>query len=213
MKKQIWLAIEFLLLFCCLPVLLYFIRMEISHKVIWIIWLVASGCLFVLIRDKKFNIRTLSKRAHLAKHAREILLTFIFPAVVMAILTHHCIPDRFLSFPMERPMAWAGMLILYPLLAAYPQEIIFRGYFFHRYQPLFPNQISMITVSSVCFGLAHLFYANWVAPLLSTAGGLLFAYRYLKSESILLAGMEHGLWGNFLFTVGIGWYFYSGVIQ
>lgn len=213
MKKQIYLAIEFLLLFCCLPVLLYFVRMEISHKVIWIIWLVASGCLFVLLRGKAFNTRTLSKTAHLAKHVKEILLTFIFPAIVMTILTCYCIPDRFLSFPMERPVAWAGMLFLYPLGAAYPQEIIFRGYFFHRYRPLFPNQISMIAISSVCFGLAHLFYANWVAPLLSTAGGLLFAYRYLKSGSILVAGLEHGLWGNFLFTVGIGWYFYSGVIQ
>jgi hypothetical protein len=24
--------------------------------------------------------------------------------------------------------------------------------------------------------------------------------------------LEHALWGNFLFTTGIGWYFYSGSI-
>ncbi len=25
--------------------------------------------------------------------------------------------------------------------------------------------------------------------------------------------IEHALWGNFLFTVGIGWFFYSGAIR
>jgi hypothetical protein len=34
-----------------------------------------------------------------------------------------------------------------------------------------------------------------------------------KSGSALMAGIEHGIWGDFLFTVGIGWYFYSGSIR
>jgi membrane protease YdiL (CAAX protease family) len=71
----------------------------------------------------------------------------------------------------------------------------------------------MMIVNSICFGLAHLFYGNWVAPILSGLGGLLFCHRYLKSKSLLVVGLEHGLWGDFLFTVGLGWFFYSGAIQ
>jgi DNA-binding transcriptional LysR family regulator len=38
-------------------------------------------------------------------------------------------------------------MLFYPLLSAYPQEIIFRTFIFHRYQPLFPNS-SMEFVAS-----------------------------------------------------------------
>lgn len=75
------------------------------------------------------------------------------------------------------------------------------------------NQSVMVMVSSLCFGWAHLLYGNWIAPVISTAGGLLFAFRYIRSKSLITVSIEHGLWGNFLYTIGIGWYFYSGSIQ
>jgi len=28
----------------------------------------------------------------------------------------------------------------------------------------------------------------------------------------LAAGLEHALWGDLLFTLGLGWYFYTGSI-
>ena len=115
-------------------------------------------------------------------------------------------------FPKARPYLWLAVMILYPVLAAYPQEIIFRGFFFQRYGTLFPNQAVLIIVNGICFGCAHLLFGNWFAPVLSTLGGILFAYRYTKSNSLLIVSIEHGLWGDFLFTVGLGWYFYSGSI-
>ena len=30
-------------------------------------------------------------------------------------------------------------MIFYPLVSVYPQEIIFRSFFFHRYRDLFPR--------------------------------------------------------------------------
>ncbi|MGD8563152.1 MAG: CPBP family intramembrane metalloprotease [Desulfarculaceae bacterium] len=104
-------------------------------------------------------------------------------------------------------------MLLYPLLAAYPQEIIFRGFFFERYQRLFSNDYKMLIVSALSFGLSHAMYGNWLAPVLAALGGILFGYRYLRSGSLALAGLEHGLWGNLLFTSGWGWFFYSGAIS
>jgi membrane protease YdiL (CAAX protease family) len=115
-------------------------------------------------------------------------------------------------FPRQSLGVWLLILLLYPLLAAYPQEIIFRGFFFQRYGTLFSNQWILILVNGICFGWAHVMYANWIAPVLSTLGGMLFAYRYLKTGSLLIVGIEHGLWGNYLFTLGLGWFFYSGSI-
>lgn len=43
-------------------------------------------------------------------------------------------------------------------------------------------------------------------------GGILFARTYERSNSLLAACIEHGLWGDLLFTLGLGWCFYTGVI-
>jgi hypothetical protein len=47
---------------------------------------------------------------------------------------------------------------------------------------------------------------------LSMLGGWLFAYRYHRTGSVFAVSLEHGLWGDFLFTVGLGRYLYSGSI-
>lgn len=98
------------------------------------------------------------------------------------------------------------------MLADYTQEVIFRGFFFHRYRTLFPNASVMLLTNGISFGMFHIFYGNWFSPLLAAVGGMVFGYRYLKSGSLLPAAIEHALYGNFLFTIGLGWYFYSGSI-
>ena len=68
-------------------------------------------------------------------------------------------------------------------------------------------------MSGFCFGLAHLFFANWIAPVLTALGGVIFARTYSRSGSTMLVSVEHSLWGNFIFTIGLGWYFYAGAIS
>ena len=143
---------------------------------------------------------------------RSMALFFALPAAAIFIWMYFVEENLFFFFPKERFNVWLGVMLLYPALAAYPQEVVFRGFFFHRYGKLFSRPVTLIIVNGICFGWAHLVYGNWVAPVISTLGGFLFAYRYLQSRSLLVVGIEHGLWGNFLFTVGLGWYFYSGSI-
>ena len=44
---------------------------------------------------------------------------------------------------------------------------------------------------------------------LATIGGLLFAATYERRRSTLLVSIEHGLYGDFIFTVGLGGLFYN----
>jgi uncharacterized protein len=41
-------------------------------------------------------------------------------------------------------------------------------------------------------------------------GGILFAWRYVETGSLLTSSVEHALYGCWLFTVGLGVYFYHG---
>jgi membrane protease YdiL (CAAX protease family) len=128
---------------------------------------------------------------------------------VLVLASHLPGADPF-ALPQQRPVLWLAILVLYPLLSALPQELIFRVFLFHRYRTLFPDGRTLPLVSAGVFALAHLVLGNWVALLLSLAGGLLFAYTYARTGSLGLVTLEHGLWGNWLFTVGMGSYFYGG---
>jgi uncharacterized protein len=212
-RNRRWLlSLEFFSLFIFLPVVLYILRMRIAFFVLPLVILTAAGCSAYLFPAKGFPSANFWRTEKLPTHIRSILLTFILPATAASLWTYCALEDRFLVFPHENPYLWPAFLLYYPVFAAYPQEIIFRGFFFQRYETLFPNQSVMVMVNGLCFGWAHLMYGNWIAPTLSTFGGILFAYRYIKTRSLLIVGIEHGLWGNFLLTVGLGWFFCSGSI-
>ena len=70
----------------------------------------------------------------------------------------------------------------------------------------------MIVASAAAFAFMHIIFRNWVAVGLTFAGGLLFAARYAGTNSLATSSFEHALYGCWLFTVGLGQYFYHGTI-
>src|SRR5690606_19736697 len=128
------------------------------------------------------------------------------------LLTWWLRPDLLFGFVREKPAFWLLVMFLYPLLSVIPQEIIFRSFFFERYRNLFTHPATMIVASGIAFGFAHILFHNWVAPLLCLIGGIMFATTYHRHRSLLLVAVEHALYGDFLFTLGLGRYFYHGTV-
>jgi uncharacterized protein len=210
------LAVEWLLLFGLLPLLLYVLfRLPegiISPAVprsllfggLWV------ATLAVLIHRR----RELRQHLHLftIQQAKPILLRFVVLGGMLTLFAWLYLPERFLDLPQDRTGLWLRIMLLYPLLSVIPQEVIYRLFFHHRYAPLFPTTLIMMLASGFSFGHAHLLFGNWVAYVLSIAGGLLFASTYLKTRNLLLTMLEHALYGQLIFTVGLGTLFYSGAI-
>lgn len=204
-------TLEFSALFIGLPLLLGWQGEAMRRWLIPQILLVAAVMLVVLWRDPAFDRRQL--RA-LPRHwrpclTRIALLLVLGGAGVLALAVQFPQVDAF-AFPRERPGLWLLVLLMYPLVSATAQELVFRVFLFHRYRDLFPDPNAMILASAGVFGLAHAQLGNAVAPLLSCVGGLLFAYTFHKTRSLPLVALEHGLWGDWLFTLGLGVYFYGG---
>ncbi|MBF6211751.1 CPBP family intramembrane metalloprotease [Nocardia puris] len=126
--------------------------------------------------------------------------------VVLAVFS----PERLFDLPRTEPAVWAMVMVFYPLLSVYPQELIYRTFVFHRYAPVFGSGWAMIAASAVAFGFAHIIFGNWIAVALTLIGGLLFAHRYRRTGSILVVTVEHALYGCLAFTVGLGGFLYSG---
>jgi membrane protease YdiL (CAAX protease family) len=137
-----------------------------------------------------------------------MLKQFIVIAAVMMALIYLFIPDHLFSFIKVDPLLWALIMVLYPLISVYPQELLYRTFFFHRYKMLFNEKWQIITVNALLFGYIHIIFENWVAVGLTILGGFLFASMYERTRSTILVSVTHALYGDLIFTIGLGKYFY-----
>jgi hypothetical protein len=120
-------------------------------------------------------------------------------------------PESLFSFPRRNLLFWGLVMLLYPIFSAFPQELVYRTFYFHRYGALFGRaRIAAVGASGILFGFAHVMMGNVISVVLSGALGLLLAYRYTHARSFWAAWLEHSLYGQLVFTVGIGRYFFTG---
>jgi membrane protease YdiL (CAAX protease family) len=180
-------------------------------------WLVIPGilagagiCLTLLLRDASFDRRRLWDALGARRGLGHMLVRTAVGCLALLVLVLWRRPEALFAFPRERTGLWVMVMIGYPLLSVYPQEIIFRTFFFHRYAALFRRPRALVIASALAFGGAHVVLHNVPAVVLSTLGGLLFAATYQRSRSTLLCAVEHAIYGCFVFSVGLGGLFYAG---
>lgn len=199
---------ELLILFVALPLAFRF--KPFPFPPIPALWLIAAYCLYRLLHDAAFDRRQLWNSGTLTASVSQILLIFALVAASVAVSVYLFAPDRLFNFVKRAPGFWALVMCLYPVLSVYPQGVIYRAFFFERYRGLFPNSATMIAMSAVAFSFAHIIFRNQVAVVFTLIGGLLFAWRYADTGSLFTSSFEHALYGCWMFTIGLGEYFYKG---
>ncbi|MBX3404383.1 MAG: CPBP family intramembrane metalloprotease [Phycisphaeraceae bacterium] len=203
-------SLECAALFAVAPTLLsVFMRPGLVFPAIWTLGLL---CLLMLVFDPSFDRSRLWNARGAAGGLRRVMLRFLPCAAALTALLWAIEPARLLDLPRRNPMVWAVVMVGYPVLSVYAQEIAFRAFFFHRYAPLFAQRWTLIAAASLAFGYAHIIMNNWWAVVFSAIGGVFFGLTYARTNSLLAACIEHALYGCFLFTIGWGWYFYGGAI-
>lgn len=143
---------------------------------------------------------------------RIILIFGVITALASFALVMLLVPERLLELPTHRPKLWLLIMLLYPVLSALPQEIIYRTLFFERYGALFPNASLAIAANGAAFAMGHLFFSNWVTIVMTGFGGAIMGWAYMRSRAVGLPLVLHALAGQILFTAGLGVYFYHGAI-
>jgi uncharacterized protein len=202
------LILEFLLLYVALPLAYRFSPVRVPA--LPVLWIVTGYAAWQLWRDPLFDRACLWNAAPLRGQLPSILITFAAIAAVIWLGVHRLAPALEWSFVRTRPVFWAVVMLAYPVLSVYPQGVLYRAFFFERYAALFPGRWTMIVASAAAFAFLHIIFRNPLAPALTFAGGLLFAYRYAETGSLATSSIEHALYGCWLFTVGLGPYFYHG---
>lgn len=211
-KTHTGLLIEFILLCVVLPSIIIFNRL--APFMFFFLWAAAVYCGYHLFyrKHESFTQDVWVWRAVNMRNMRPIVLRWAFCVVGMLAFIYFYDPERMFSLVEHKPQFLLMLFIAYPLLSAFPQELIFCSFFFQRYKPFFPSMTARIIASAMVFAYAHILYINWVAPTLSFIAGLIFAHTYARTHSLALVTVEHGLYGNALFFIGLGWYFWGGSI-
>jgi membrane protease YdiL (CAAX protease family) len=177
-----------------------------------LLWSVTLYAWILLLRDPHFDRARLWNAGAIPPQITAILAIFAVSAVLIWLGVHRFAPQLEWNFVRRSPGFWAVVMVLYPALSVYPQGLVYRSFFFQRYAVLFPARWTMIVASAAAFALMHIIFRNWTAVVLTFAGGLLFAWRYDGTGSLAASSLEHALYGCWLFTVGLGQYFYHGTI-
>lgn len=206
--KKLLLAIELATLFVIFPLLIrtpYFPGRPVQYLLFGLIY-----CLIVLKLDSDFswNSMKITRERWRAFRSRR---SVIFHSLVVALIFAFAFavePERFLLLPRERTQLWLLVLLLYPLLSAYPQELVYRVFFFHRYRAIIGEGNAAIALNATLFGFSHIIFNSWISVGLTTIGGVMFSFTFLKSRNVTVPFIQHAIFGLALFTAGLGQHFY-----
>ena len=168
--------------------------------------------LIYLLWDGSFRVLSEFSKGVSPFELVSIVALFAVLGAILAGVVAYQLPNRFLDLPRERPHIWQKIMLFYPLLSVIPQELIYRSFYFHRYGALFGNAKWLAILSNgILFGFSHIMFGSYTAVALSTGLGILLAWRYIRTRSFLAVWLEHSLYGCLVFTVGIGYLFFTGV--
>ena len=202
------LAVEFAVLFFGVPVAMTL--GPLRRAIIPCLLVGFLGTLLYLLRDRGFDRRQLWNAGPFAREARRFVPRFLALGALIALCVWWFDPQQLFNFPRQAPGIWLAVMVLYPLLSVYPQELIFRSFLFRRYRALFVTAGARVWASAVAFAFVHILFDSWLAIAFTLPGGYLFADTYRRSRSLLAASVEHALYGCLVFTIGLGRHFYNG---
>jgi CAAX protease family protein len=208
MPRLFLLALEFSVVFVGFPLLIFY--RVLPNLPIPYLLAGALAALLLLCHDPTFDSSQLISWGGVRPRLLPLLLRDVVFLALLGLAVRIFAPQLLFSLVKRAPLLWAAILLLYPLLSVYPQELLYRAFFFHRYQPLFGSGWTMLLASAFAFGFVHIILGNWLAVGLCVIGGLLFSLTYQHSGSLLLTCLDHALFGNFIFTIGLGQFFYHG---
>ncbi len=201
MQTTLYKAVEFFLLFVLLPIsfaIEYPVWIKLTIGLLGFIYII-----WILLKVLKLKFRLQPALDWKAFWRRTLL---ILGTVAVLSVLYVYFTDRSMLFyvPMNNPKLYIIIFLIYSVLSVYPQELVYRTFFFERYGSLFNSSSLLVIINAALFSLAHIFFRNALVMLLTFMGGLLFAFTFIKTRSTILVSIEHIIYGIWLYTVGMG---------
>jgi uncharacterized protein len=126
--RKILLVSELAVVFLAMPLLIN--RRVLPNWPIPFLLLVTLGAFLILRQEPAFDGAILIRFRGVMNRIRPLLLRDGALIAVLGVAVWRMTPELLFSFVKTNPMLWAVVMVLYPVLSVYPQEFLFRAYFF-----------------------------------------------------------------------------------
>jgi hypothetical protein len=177
------------------------------------LWLLGAIALSVLLADPSFPRERLVLLPHDGRWWVWLVVRTVALVGLLAFVAWRASPDAFLELPRRRPALFALIAFFYPVLSVLPQGLVWRVFFLHRYEPLFGDGPVAWVAAAAAFAWAHVIFRNPMAIALTAIGGALFVHTYVVTGSMILADVEHAIYGLSVFAFGFGRFLYLGAAR
>jgi membrane protease YdiL (CAAX protease family) len=201
MKSVNYKLTEFFIIFIVLPI-------SFALQYPWQIKLIIGFLgflyiIFILLKIEK-NTFKIAPNLNWKLFWKETIVKLVLIALITSLFVWITDRENLFEVLHNKPKLWIFILFIYSIFSVYPQELIYRTFFFQRYQALFSNEKLFLFLNAIVFSLGHIFFKNALVMVLTFLGGILFALTFNKTKSTLLVSIEHAIYGSWLFTVGMG---------
>jgi len=201
MKSIRFRLVELFVLFIVLPILFslaFDIRIKLGIGLVSLLYVI-----WVLLWHEEVRLK-LSKCISWRLFWKAVFLKLIVVVVASTWFVWFYHRELLFNVVINTPFVWIKFLFIYSIISVFPQELVYRTFFFKRYEMLVSNKSLFLFLNATFFSMGHLFFKNPLVIGLTFIGGLVFAVTYNKSKSTLLVTLEHSIYGCWLFTVGLG---------
>jgi len=206
-EHPIWLSAETILVTGATLALLALLNASDGPDFRWFIIpsvLVSAALIPTWLRKSEFP-RIGLDREHLPFSLETVCHTcvYVFPAIFLALWV---ITSMGLPIPLKPVIAaqpnWATWLLYQFLYVAVAEELFFRGYVQANvmrlmrsagWGPPHTHEFVGMLASAACFALAHFVVQGHTVSLLTFVPGLLFAWLFVRTRSLLAPILLHGL--------------------
>ena len=146
---------EFFIIFILIPIafsLNFNPWIKLSAGLIGFIYIVV---VLLKIEKLKFQISKNLKWKLFLKNVFLKLLLIVFITFLFVFFTNK---EALFNVLINKPKLWILILFIYSSLSVYPQELIYRTFFFQRYNSLVTNKTLFIFINATVFSLGHIFF-------------------------------------------------------
>lgn len=201
MNSTIYKGIELFIIFILIPISFTINYTPIAKGIIGLLGFVYV--IYLLLKVEKMKFKT-SPNFKWKQFWTSTLLKLVLIVVITTLYVWFTNKEFLFYVLLNKPEKWVFILFVYSFFSVYPQELLYRTFFFRRYRQLIKNETFFIFLNAILFSVGHIFFKNTLVIVLTFLGGLLFAITYKKTQSTLLVSIEHAIYGCWLFTVGMG---------
>ncbi|MGC6430427.1 MAG: CPBP family intramembrane glutamic endopeptidase [Jejuia sp.] len=194
-------AVEFLIIFIIIPLSF---ALDYSPFIKMGIGLIGFMYVIYVLRKVEKEKFKLAPNLNWTSFWKSTITKLLVIALITFIFVWQTNKNALFFVMLNKPQLWVFILFVYTFLSVYPQELIYRTFYFKRYGVFIKNTKLFIFLNALVFSLAHILFKNTLVLILTFLGGILFALTFTKTKSTLLVSIEHAIYGCWLFTVGMG---------